>query len=109
MFRTSLKEKQAEKERFNGFLEDFGIDKNAELRPSSSAYLGNTLTEKEILTNLIKHGIIGDSILGRLIGKLMIYWHSFHDPASYYASYRFELIDKTPNQWRLNWFDRAGY
>lgn len=110
MFRKSLKEKQAERERFNIFLEDFGIDKNATLHSNSSTYRGNILSVNEILVKFIKHRIIGNSIIGRFIGKLMIYWRGFflipgfNDPSSYYASYKFEFIDH--DQWRLEWFDR---
>jgi len=106
MFRKSLKEKQTEKEKFNRFLEEFGIDTNAELRPNSKRYRGNTLSEKEILDNLIKCGIIDDNIFGRFIGKAYIRWRSFEDPGSYYAAYKFELVDR--DQWQMVFFDRIG-
>ena len=107
IFRKSLKKKQVEKKEFNEFIEEFGIDKNAKLHPDSRFYRGDILTEKEILTKFIKHRIIRDSIICRFIGKLMIYWYNFNDPDSYYASYKFELIDK--DQWQLCWFDRVDY
>lgn len=106
MFRKSLKEKQTEKERFNRFLEEFGIVENAELHPNSKFYRGNILSEKKILDKLIKCGIIGDNIFGRFMGKAYIRWRSFEHPDSYYAAYKFELVDK--DKWRVYWFDRVG-
>jgi len=106
--KQSLKEQQEERNWFDYFLNEFGIDKNARCHPDSSLYKGHILTVDEILQKLRKVGLIGKPFLGIIKGWLFILVHShwlllYKDPSSYYAGYWFRLIDKNPDRYQLTW------